>query len=214
MSNTKVISELITAFEQYEQEAKQATAEGFAKWLMAAKTQPTSSMNTQLKMGNKDAYANENVNQTDNAIGILISMMSKYARHYSKAAMEKLPLNSIEEFGYLAHLSTHGEMTKTALVSKGMDGKTTGMDIIRRLVENNLAKEINNPDDGRSILLRITEKGKKVLGQSYMRMGMVSKVVVGDLTEAEKKLLLQALQKLATYHQQNESKIIEKLKRV
>jgi MarR family transcriptional regulator, lower aerobic nicotinate degradation pathway regulator len=143
-----------------------------------------------------------------------LGIMYKYARIYSKIVMEGLPLNTVEEFGYLAHLSSHGQLTKTELINKGMDGKTTGMDIIRRLVEHGLAKEMNNPTDKRSKLIIITEKGKKTIGQSYHRMGQVSKEVVGNLIENEKQTLLSILDKLALHHQQHEMAIGERLRKI
>lgn len=212
MSNTKVISELVVLFEKYELEAKSPSALGFAAWLQ--KQTNGLEMERKLQMGNADTIATQQVNETDNAIGILLGMMNKYARLYSKVVMEDLPINTVEEFGYLAQLSSHGELTKTALIAKGMDGKTTGMDIIRRLVEHGLAKEINNPEDKRSKLLRITAKGKKTIQLSYMRMGAVSKVVVGNLTSAEKQNLHNILQQLAIHHQQHEQDIIERLKAI
>lgn len=210
MSNIKVVGELINHFAKYEQEAKTTTVEGFAAWIQANSSQVE--MASHLKMGKADKKASKIVNQEDNAIGILLGMMNKYTRLYSKIVMENLPLNTIEEFGYLAHLSSHGQLTKTALISKGMDGKTTGMDIIRRLVQHGLAKEINNPEDKRSTLLCITEKGKKIIGQSYIRMAAVSKAVVGNLTVSEKQNLLSMLNKIAQYHQQNELAIVAKLR--
>jgi DNA-binding MarR family transcriptional regulator len=212
MSNTKIISELIDQFLHYEQEVKTPTVSGFAAWVQ--KQTHTLEMSAQLKMGTADKHASQRVNETDNAIGILLAMMNKYARLYSKIVMESLPLNTVEEFGYLAHLSSHGQITKTTLINKSMDGKTTGMDIIRRLVQHGLAKEINNPEDKRSKLLRITEKGKKIIGQSYSRMAAVSKAVVGNLTIHEKQNLLSILNKLAQYHQQHEHEIGESLKRM
>ncbi len=158
-------------------------------------------------MGNKDMHANEGVNETDSAIGILLGIMNKYAKHYSKIVLENLPLNTIDEFGYLANLSTHEKINKTNLITQNLDGKTTGTDIIRRLVLNGLAKEIINPTDKRSKLLKITEKGKKTILNAYLKMGAVSKKVTGNLNAKEKSQLLLILNKLAIFHKQNEKNI-------
>lgn len=212
MSNTKIISELIIQFEAYEQEVKLPTLAGFAAWIH--KQTNRSEIEQRLQIGNADAVAVQKVNELDNAIGILLGMMNKYARLYSKIAMGNLPLNTVEEFGYLAQLSSHEQLTKTALIAKSMDGKTTGMDIIRRLVQQGLAKEVDNPEDKRSKLLRITAKGKKTVGLSYIRMSAVSKAVVGNLTVSEKQHMLAALNKLAQHHQQHEAEIGENLRKL
>lgn len=209
MSNIKVVSALIDHFAQYEQAVKTPTLEGFVAWMQTIFKQPEVALH--LDMGQSDERALQKVNETDNAIAILLSLMNKYARLYSKIVMEDLPLNTVEEFGYLAQLSSHEQLTKTALINKSMDGKTTGMDIIRRLVEHGFAKEIHNPHDKRSKLLRITAKGKKTIGLSYSRMAAVSKAIVGNLIVSEKETLLSILNKLAQYHHEQEDAISEKL---
>jgi len=211
MSNTKIIKALVEQFSVYEEQAKHPSVEGFAGWLLK-KEWGAKDVAVHLSMGKADAEANERVTETDSAIGILLGILNKYARNYSKVAMENMPLNSVEEFGYLAQLSSHNQLTKTELIHKTMDGKTTGMDIIRRLVEYGLAKEKDNPEDKRSKLLLITEKGKRVVAQAYQRMGNVSRVVVGNLTQAEKLQLLASLDKLASHHKQQEQEITTALR--
>lgn len=205
MSNTPVIAQLISRFQEFEKEVKEPTIAGFSYWLQQKDSSPN--MKHHIQMGNKDSYASEGVNDTDSAIGILLGMLNKYAKHYSKIALENLPLNTIDEFGYLAHLSTHQKITKTELILRSLDGKTTGTDIIRRLVNQGLAKEIINPKDKRSKLLQITEKGKKIIYQAYVKMGAVSTKVTGNLTNVEKKQLLQILSKLELFHKYNEKNI-------
>lgn len=205
MSNTPVIAQLISRFQEFEKEVKEPTIAGFSYWLQQKDSSPN--MKHHIQMGNKDNYASEGVNDTDSAIGILLGMLNKYAKHYSKIALENLPLNTIDEFGYLAHLSTHQKITKTELILRSLDGKTTGTDIIRRLVNQGLAKEIINPKDKRSKLLQITEKGKKIIYQAYVKMGAVSVKVTGNLNKTEKKQLLQILSKLELFHKYNEKNI-------
>lgn len=205
MSNTPVIAQLISRFQEFEKEVKEPTITGFSYWLQQKDSSPN--MKHHIQMGNKDNYASEGVNDTDSAIGILLGMLNKYAKHYSKIALENLPLNTIDEFGYLAHLSTHQKITKTELILRSLDGKTTGTDIIRRLVNQGLAKEIINPKDKRSKLLQITEKGKKIIYQAYVKMGAVSVKVTGNLNKTEKKQLLQILSKLELFHKYNEKNI-------
>lgn len=201
MSNTHIIVELLQAFSTYEATHQSPALLDFAQWLVQQK-QP-SAMHQHLNIGKNDEFVNQNINNTDNAIGILIGLLNKFARNYTKAALADLPINSIDEFGYLSHLSTHNHITKTDLIGLSHDGKTTGTDIIRRLVQSNLANEINNPADKRSKLVEITPTGKQVIGQAYQKMAQVSKVVVGNLTNQEKQLLLGILDKLAQFHNQN-----------
>jgi DNA-binding MarR family transcriptional regulator len=209
MSNIPVIAQLVARFQDFEKEVKEPTIEGFSYWLQQQKKVPN--LKKHLQTGGDDNYANEGIKELDSAIGILLGILNKYAKNYSKIALDNLPLNTIDEFGYLAHLSTHQKITKTELISQGLDGKTTGTDIIRRLVKNGLAKEIINPKDKRSKLLQITEKGKKIIYHAYVKMSAVSLKVTGNLSKAEKKQLLQLLSKLELYHKYNEKSITTEL---
>ncbi len=201
MSNTQIILQLLQAFENYETTHQPVSLSDFAQWLV--QQQQNGTMQQHLKIGNNDEYVNKNINQTDNAIGILIGLLNKFARNYTKLALADLPINSIDEFGYLSHLSTRQHITKTDLILLSHDGKTTGTDIIRRLVKSQLANEIINPADKRSKLLEITPKGKQIIAKAYQKMALVSKIVVGNLNPGEKQLLLNILDKLAQFHNKN-----------
>ena len=56
--------------------------------------------------------------------------MYRYARNYSKKALEKTPLQTIDEFTYLGVLM-QSPMTKTQLINRHVQEKTTGMAAFR-----------------------------------------------------------------------------------
>jgi DNA-binding MarR family transcriptional regulator len=201
MSNTDIIIQLLQLLKTYESSHPLVSVYDFAQWLVQEKNYE--SMHKHLKIGPNNEYVNQNIHKPDNAIGILIALLNKFARNYTKAALADLPIKSIDEFGYLSHLSTHKHITKTDLISLSFDNKTTGTDIIRRLVQNQLANEIINPADKRSKLLEITPIGKKVIEKAYQKMALVSKMVVGNLNPNEKQLLQNILEKLAQFHNNN-----------
>jgi DNA-binding MarR family transcriptional regulator len=210
MGSYKNISELVLLYDEYCNTTSAPDWLDFGKWLQH-KHEPVRSMKQHLQTGAAGENIDARMNETDTAIGILLGMMNKFVKHYSKAVMEKLPINTTDEFGYLAHLSTHENLSKTELIHRMMDGKTTGMEIIRRLVNLGLVRELENMSDKRSILLELTAKGRKVIGEAYNQMARVSKEVTGDLTVAEKKQLHGLLSRLMVYHQQHEAEIIERL---
>jgi DNA-binding MarR family transcriptional regulator len=210
MSATQNIIHIIEQYAEFEKAHPRGDLHAFYDWAVQQQ-QPHTKMATVVQMGSNDAYANAGVDAPETAIGILLSMLNKYARNYSKIAMSDLPINSPEEFGYLAKLSTHAHMAKTELATSGMDGKTTGMEIINRLMLNKLISEKENPEDKRSKLLALTPLGRKVLAQCYMRMGKVAHFVVGNLTTTEKQTLKKILLKLEAYHKKNESSINQSL---
>jgi len=67
--------------------------------------------------------------------------------------------------------------------------KSTGIEIIKRLIAAELASEELNPADKRSKLLRITAAGKGVLYSAFKQMELVSKEVTGVLDASEKRAL-------------------------
>lgn len=210
MGTYKNISELVLLYDEFCAANTYANWADFGKWLQQ-KYEPVRSMKEHLKTGAAGENIDARMNETDTAIGILLGLLNKFAKHYSKAVMEKLPIKTSDEFGYLAHLSTHESLSKTELIHRMMDGKTTGMEIIRRLVNLGLIKETDNKNDKRSKLLELTAKGRKVIGEAYHQMAKVSRAVVGNLTAEEKKQLHHLLNRLMVYHQENEAGIIKKL---
>jgi len=204
MSGTQHILELLSAYAEYEKSHRQTGVDDFLIWAIA-KRQPQ--MAPVIAMVDMDTRASKKVNETETAISILLGMLSKYARIYSKTALTGLPVSNSDEFGYLARLSSFQQMPKTVLATSGMDGKTTGMEMVNRLISQELIAELDNPDDKRSKLVRLTTKGRKVLAECYIRMGKVARYVSGDLTVAEKQTLKKILQKLEAYHKLNEAEI-------
>lgn len=210
MSNTLLIAELVSTFHTYEIERDIHSIEDFATWIL--QRSKSNSIGERIQIGEQDAYATQKVEEVDNAIGILLGLLNKYARHYAKVVLDDLPLNTIDEFGYLAHLSSHQQLTKSELINRNLDGKTTGTEIIKRMLRLGLMKEMDNPADKRSKLMSMTEQGNLVIAKAYAKMGMVSVEVVGNLTKEEKVMLMQLMMKLETHHRNNESQIISTLK--
>ena len=78
--------------------------------------------------------------------------------------------------------------------------KTSGIQVIDRLINAELAMQWDDPDDKRGKRIAITEKGKQLLLVIFKDMSDVSKIVTGALTKPEKMILLFLLKKLEHYH--------------
>ena len=78
--------------------------------------------------------------------------------------------------------------------------KTTGMEVIKRLLNNGLIEQTDDPKDRRSKRLLITGKGMGVLFGTFEEMRKASLIIAGTLNEAEKMQLLHLLQKLHFFH--------------
>lgn len=164
---------------------------------------------TDPRFGKEEQYAQSAAFQLDNNIGRLFVYMSRYAKSYIKKTLEGTPLQTGEDFTAMAILLTHKHLSKTELINYNLQEKTSGMEVIRRLIAAGLVKQWDNTDDKRGKHVGITAEGRKLLYRVFVEMGHVSKVITGNLTIEEKLTLLHLLQKLENFHfEQHEKKAI------
>lgn len=137
----------------------------------------------------------------DSAIARHVSLLYRYAKHYIKKVLENSPLTSVDDFSYLAPLCFQSHLTKSELIAINIHEKTTGTEIIKRLIQRELIEEMPNPADGRSKILQITEKGRYVFFSIVQPMLTASEIIGGNLTMPEKETLLLLLAKLHRFHE-------------
>jgi DNA-binding MarR family transcriptional regulator len=136
--------------------------------------------------------------QSDTAI--LITLMFRYAKGYIKKALHDSVIQTADEFAFLITLMTHESLTKTELINKQVMEKTSGVEVIKRLLGQKLIKEFADENDKRSVRVSITPSGKKEIEKVLPDMAKVSKIVVGNLTQPEINTLSYLLKKLDFYH--------------
>lgn len=136
----------------------------------------------------------------DSEIARLVTTLNKYARLYFKVILEKEETQNLDELIFLVILLDYGELSKTELITHAVSEKTTGMEILKRMEQNNLVNSVVNPNDGRSKLIKISDKGKMVITKLFPLMEKVSKLVSGNLTVKEKSSLYEIMKKLDDFH--------------
>lgn len=189
-----LLQTLLPHLEAYERAyPKGQSARHFAVWLLRQTTDPE-----ELQEGSAGAAERE---KTDGAIGKLLIYLNRYIKVYARKALEGSPLGTMDEFVYLVMLTEQGALTKSDLIQRNRHEKPTGMEIIRRLLALGLIAQSDDLDDRRSKRLTITPQGTNVSGQVAGQMAKVSTLLTGNLTMAEKLLLLQLLDKLENFHQ-------------
>ncbi len=135
-----------------------------------------------------------------NNISILLVLMYRYVRIYIKKALKDSPIQTADEFSFLITLMTYESMTKTELITNQVMEKTSGTEIIKRLLKQELISEFADPDDRRSVRVAITDKGRGVLAATIPGMDAVAKIVIGNLSEPEIRTLYYLLKELDFYH--------------
>jgi DNA-binding MarR family transcriptional regulator len=133
-------------------------------------------------------------------LGALVGRLSNYAYFYSKKAMLPLQFKSIEDPVYLLVLLQMGTPKKSELIYEMMSEFASGIDIINRLIGMGFIEEFPDEHDRRSKRLRITSNGLDAIQQALPVMDRVADVAYSSLTEGEKALLVQILDKLDRYH--------------
>ncbi len=168
--------------------------EGFNEWMFQhfIKKMPKNVMHL------KSPHAQGNLVNVD--LSVLLGTLFRYTKYYSKKALDDSPLQSIEEFTYLASLFNGGKMSKTDLINRNVHEKTTGMEIIKRLQKHDFLIQKDDPTDRRSQIIEISESGKLIMIEIFKKMSKVSTLVTGDLNDLEKITLIGLLRKLDNFH--------------
>ncbi|MBD0258055.1 MAG: MarR family transcriptional regulator, partial [Cytophagales bacterium] len=197
MDKYELVKQAILLIEQFEQETTRPEAQNlvnFAAWLnqtLLGKKIGDPSRATQMMT------AHETV---DSVLSKMIAYLYRYSRSYSKKMLEQSPLVTADDFTYLALLNARGSMTKTELIDLNIHEKTTGIEIIKRLLKNGLVEQRDDEADKRSKRLTLTARGRGVLFASFPGMGQVATLTAGNLSESEKMQLLYLLNKLHLFH--------------
>ncbi len=195
----KIISEIVQSAEEFYNSYGREPYSTQELYQWAYRKQLTSQPNTV-----PQAPIEEHRSDTDSIESIIarrISLLYRYAKHYIKKALDGTPLTSVDDFSYLAAVCFTSHLTKTELIAMNIHEKTTGIEIIKRLVQRNLIEEIPNPADGRSKIVQITDHGRYVFFSIVKPMLRVSDIVAGNLTLEEKHILIALLDKLHAFHE-------------
>ncbi len=129
-----------------------------------------------------------------------IGRLGRYSNTYIKTTLEGLPFSTDMEFTFTAILDGVGEVGKTDLIRMMAFDRSSGMGVIRRLLEKEIIEEFPNPADKRGKLLRLTPKGKQAVQQGYQKVPHAANLVSKNLSPKEKIQLLRLLKKLDDFH--------------
>ncbi|GAA4273571.1 MarR family transcriptional regulator [Aquimarina gracilis] len=129
-----------------------------------------------------------------------IGRMSRYSNSYIKSALVGLPFTTDMDFAFTAILHGAGPIGKTDLIRKMAYDKSSGMEVIKRLLKNGIIEQFPNPNDKRGKLLRLTKIGEENVIKAYAEAHKAAKTVSGCLTKSEQITLLKTLKKLDEFH--------------
>lgn len=161
----------------------------------------------------------DNEDEDKRDVLLLLIYLYKYARNYIKKALAKSEFHTADEFAFAISILMTPELTKTALFQRNIVEKTSGTEILKRLVKKGIVREYRTERNKKNIYLQLTPKGKEEIAQTLPRMQQVTEIVSGDLHSFEVRALLKTLSKLEMLHHeiynaQRESDLPDILKRI
>jgi DNA-binding MarR family transcriptional regulator len=192
----QILRQLIDNLEIYEQqEPKSASLHDFLNWVLQNDLPGT-------------PYQFDRFENIDVAISKELVILSRFARFHLKRAFGDGLIQTADELGYLATLLSGEPYTKIGLIEANIHEKTSGMEIIKRLIGLKLIEQSEDPDDRRSKRLKITELGRVEAIKQFQLLAPTMTLIAGNLSPYEKQILLSLINKLNIHHKE----IFENLK--
>jgi|SRR5690625_3984770 len=195
------IVEHLDAFEKENKHLEQYTLRDFLSYMQSRTGSETESLPAPRHIaGGKKPEGFRMQENTANLLSRLISLIYRYAKEYTKKALEESDLQTVEEFSFLIVLMTYDHLSKTELILKNVMAKTSGAEVVKRLLKKGLIMQFDDEKDKRSQLVAITPKGLKEMKKVFPRMHIASEIITGNLSISEQETLAFLLQKLEAYH--------------
>ncbi len=133
-------------------------------------------------------------------IAMYLSFMARYAQFYSKRVFRHSVIYSTDDWGVLISLYPSLQLKKTEVMRSCILEKSSGNEVLKRLLKQGLLQEQEHPSDKRSKLIELTDAGRSAFESVQTGINKLADTVVADLTEEEKTSLLQMLNKLHRFH--------------
>jgi DNA-binding MarR family transcriptional regulator len=180
---------LLPLIDDYEKGTAEGTVDGFLQYAHV-KNETT-----------QKVKALENEQLLKNQLGFYLNMLFRFMKIYTKTALKDTPVTTIDDFIFLADIHKEKSIRKTDLIKNNMVEIPSGIEVIKRLLKNNLVSEQPDTLDKRAVLLQITDYGRAELFNVFEEMNKVGSILAGNLSSEELFQMHQLLEKLAFYHQ-------------
>ncbi|MBC9811438.1 winged helix-turn-helix transcriptional regulator [Crocinitomicaceae bacterium CZZ-1] len=207
MNSLELVKVLIEKLEQYEggeADKDNLSLEGYIQSLGPA-IQPEAYKNSLVGTYEKpEAERSFHIeNNIERVISQHVLFLYRYIKFYSKIAFSESRIKTLEEFSFLITVMQHQRISKTDLIKRNVFEKSSGIEIINRLIKAKMLMQQDNPEDQRSQLILLTDTGKFELFGIFGKMNTLGKIATGELTQREKEQLTILLKKLDTFHFDN-----------
>ncbi len=131
--------------------------------------------------------------------GILVGRLQRFVFLEAKPRLKEAGLENADDFGLLAALYYKPGISKGQLLKQSLIEPATGTEMLKRMRKAGLIDEKPNPDDGRSLLVCLTPKGRTLTEACFFQLQKINNTLE-TLTEPEKGFLISILDKLDHFH--------------
>lgn len=199
MKNKKSYLPLIEEWENYLEISDKADVKDFAFWLLEKNKTPQKNEEEAL-----DGYFDHNTEKHNYAYksseaAFLIWRLSKFIKYYTKPVLLENGLAGQDDFAILSHIDFTKSCSKSEAIEANIIDSTTGIEIIKRFVNQGLVSEKVNEDDKRQKLISLTKKGKETLYNVYVGFSKIQDVMA-EMNVEQRELLIQTLKGLDSFH--------------
>jgi|GEM_PF-580053 len=190
ISFLRELLDLVEAFEREGGDTHQLDRESLASWLITY----------QRGNGKKQSRLPEAGPRLNGLIAMYLNFMGRYAQFYGRRIFRDSEIYSDDDWGILVSLFPDRQMKKTEVLRGCIMEKSSGNEVLKRLLKQGLIQETPHPEDRRSKLVMLTDAGRAAFQSVQTGIERLSDVVVADLSEDEKASLLHLLTKLHHFH--------------
>ena len=194
MQKYNFLLQLLPLIERFENEttAERQSISSFAAWLpdnLAAQADGVARTASLSSLRNSDSETSWH----------LIDLY-KYLKQYSKKILEHTPIRSIEDYGFLRTLLENESLLKGELIHKNIVELTTGTDVVKRLLANQLVEELPDENDKRAKRVKITANGREQMDAVQQKMDQITHLLCSGIMAQDKKQLLFLLDSISLFH--------------
>jgi DNA-binding MarR family transcriptional regulator len=132
------------------------------------------------------------------ALGVSLIALSNVVRRRASQALRNGPFTTIMDYQFLFVLRSHGPMSKGVLIEANGMESSSGTEVIKRILREGWIAEKPNPEDGRSILVHITEKGEAIESENREHVSGFYSSLSEPLDARHQHILLQLVHAIAT----------------
>lgn len=207
MNSLELIKSLVNKVIEYERQSinkQDLNINEFAEFIKDNKD-ISSLKNSLVTTGNykEDEKVHMKENNIERVISQHLLFLYRYIKFYSKMVFTVGKMKSVEEFGILVTVMQHNTISKSDLIKRNIIDKSSGIEIVNRLIKMELLQQTNNPNDQRSQLIQLTQSGRMELFMVFEKMDVLGKIATGELSDSEKVHLATMLKKLDHFHYGN-----------